>query len=122
MIRENDRVKFWWDFLILCLAIFNSIFIPLTLSFEDINETMKNSIIYVIIDNAANVIFFIDIYLGFNTSYYNPEGEEIFDKKMIRSHYLKGTFIIDFVSTVPFDTIVPGTYFKLLNMLKIIRV
>ena len=36
IIRANDSWKFQWDILILLIAIFNSITIPLTLSFDEI--------------------------------------------------------------------------------------
>ena len=81
MIKQGDQFKFWWDLVILLFAIFNSVFIPLTLSFDEIDDTLRNTIMYVIIDQTANVFFVIDIILGFNTSYYDKEGDEITEKK-----------------------------------------
>ena len=51
-------------------------------------------------------MFFIDIVMNFRTTYFNPRtGEEIIDKKMIVMNYLSGHFIIDLLSTIPFDLI-----------------
>lgn len=48
----------------------------------------------------------MDILLTFRTTYYDPvSGDEIFDTRMIAKRYLMGRFIIDFLSTVPFDNI-----------------
>jgi len=43
IIRQNEGWKFQWDTIILLLAIFNSITIPLTLSYDDIGETLSNN-------------------------------------------------------------------------------
>jgi len=48
----------------------------------------------------------IDIIVVFRTTILDEEsGEEIKDAKIIASSYLKGRFMIDFLSTVPFDSI-----------------
>ena len=61
-IRENDTIKFWWDLLILIIAIFNSLFIPVALSFTQINEVLNESVLYNTIDIASTVFFIIDIF------------------------------------------------------------
>ena len=123
LLRENDTIKFWWDLIILGFAIFNSVFIPMTLSFDEIDDTMRNNLVYNIIDQIANVFYFVDIFLGFNTSYYDDfEGDEIFDKKKIIRHYFFGKFSIDFLSSLPIDQFFPGSPFRIINMLKIVRI
>jgi hypothetical protein len=61
-IRENDTNKFYWDLLILIIAIFNSIFIPVALSFNQINDDLNESVLYKTIDIASTVFFIIDIF------------------------------------------------------------
>ena len=61
-IRENDTNKFYWDLLILIIAIFNSIFIPVALSFNQINDVLNESVLYNTIDIASTVFFIIDIF------------------------------------------------------------
>jgi len=60
-VRANDRKKLYWDIVILMFAIFNSVFIPLSLSFEQIEEELNNIPFYVFLDNAANLFFILDI-------------------------------------------------------------
>lgn len=57
-----------------------------------------------------------------NTTYYDSDGEEIFIKKKIRQNYIQGFFFIDLLSSIPFDLIYSGSLFRLINILKIIRI
>lgn len=53
---------------------------------------------------AVDVVFVLDIFLTFRTTY-NSFGQEIWTPKKIASNYIKGTFILDLVSVIPFDEI-----------------
>jgi len=121
-IRQNDSWKFWWDSVILIIAVFNSVTIPLTLSFDEISETLSNSNYYNWINMTSAVFFILDILLQMNTTYYDNDGEEIFDKKKIRLHYMLGMFMIDLVSSIPIEIFFPGHILRMVNILKIIRV
>ena len=55
-----------------------------------------------------------------NTTYYDNDGEEIDDKKKIIKHYVKGMFIVDLLSAIPWEY-TPSTTLRLLNILKIVR-
>ena len=123
-IRENDGLKFYWDTVILILALFNSITIPLTIFFEDINTDFSSSEAYNIVNIVATAFFFLDILFQMNTTYYNSDGDEIYDKKKIIKNYLTGMFIIDFLSSLPMEyiTIEGWEALRLINILKIIRV
>lgn len=57
-----------------------------------------------------------------NTTYYDSDGQEIFNKRKIRLNYLFGMFFIDLVSSLPIEIILPGSYLRMFNILKIIRV
>jgi hypothetical protein len=121
-IRQNDPWKLYWDSIILGFAIFNSITIPLALSFEEINETLYANKLYVIIDTASIVFFLSDIFFQMNTTYYDSDGEEIFQKSKIRKNYLFSSFTIDLLSSLPIEILFPGSVLRILNVLKIIRV
>ena len=80
-------------------------------------------------NSVIDFIFGVDIYIQFKTTYYDPlSGDEIFDKKIIRSNYLTGRFIVDLLATVPFDSIVflitrqKSEILPLFSLLKLIRV
>lgn len=83
-------------------ALFNSFTVPVDMGFEP--EFLK--LPYVVIANYfIDFIFFVDILIAFRTVYINDRGEEVKDGRMIAMNYLKSTFIIDFLATVPFDNI-----------------
>ena len=121
-IRANDSWKIWWDAGILIFAIFNSVTIPLTISFEKINEQFRDNQIYNIFNLASNIFFILDIVLQMNTTYYDSDGDEIFNKQKIRTHYLFSGFFIDFFSSFPVDYMIQGSLLRLVNILKINRV
>jgi hypothetical protein len=123
LIRANDTWKFWWDIIILLLAFFNSFTIPLSLaSFDQLADSMAESQAYQIVNIGSAVFFVIDIVLQMNTSYYNQEGEEILDKKKIRTHYFFGMFPIDLISSVPIETFLGKHPLRVINILKIVRI
>jgi hypothetical protein len=57
-----------------------------------------------------------------NTTYYDSDGQEIFNKRKIRLNYLFGMLTVDVVSSIPIEIILPGSYLRMFNILKIIRV
>lgn len=105
-------------------AIFNSLTIPLTLSFDQIDKDLRELWLYIAVDTVGTAFFVIDIFLNMNTSYYDSDGEEVFSKRRIRRNYLLGLFPIDFLSSIPFDSLCPPlpTSFKIINILKIVRI
>ena len=71
----------------------------------------------------TNVVFFIDIFVIFNTAYFDNHSEEVINRRRIAIRYMKGMFLIDLISSLPFGQLAPNTQqVKLFNMLKIIRV
>ena len=52
-----------------------------------------------------DLIFLLDIVINFHTSLVGPGGEVITDPKVIRMSYIKGWFVVDLVSCLPYDLI-----------------
>ena len=58
------------------------------------------------LNHFIDIMFFFDIVMNFRTTYFNRRtGVEIMEKPLIVKNYLKGAFIIDLLSTIPFDII-----------------
>ena len=91
-----------WDYLVILMAIYSVIFVSLELSFEQ----MVESEFWKIICHIADVCFFIDILIIFRTAIFNEQRELITDSGKIATAYLRGSFSIDFLSTVPLDSMV----------------
>ena len=115
-LRANDPSKIMWDSFILVIAIYNSITVPLEICFAPEIEEVLAKFHYSTIDNVFTAIFFIDILLNANTTFYDTDGEEIFEKKKIWKQYLFGAFSIDLLSSLPLND-----GFKIVNILKIVR-
>ena len=76
---EKGRIN--WDLCIIVLAIFNSITIPIQLSFK---PPFLDSVMIRYINNMIDLCFILDIVLTFRTTYFNPiTGDEINEPKMI---------------------------------------
>jgi hypothetical protein len=58
-----------------------------------------------LIDNIINYLFWFDMILCFFSAYYNDEGELVHDFENVSINYLKGWFIIDLISNLPWDSI-----------------
>ncbi len=100
MIRCNDPIKFWWDVLVLCLAIFICYLLPVEVAFE---PSFGHTIWWKAVEYFIEVVFAIDVLVHFNTSLYNTDGNEVFDYKHIALDYLSEMhFWIDMIATIPF--------------------
>ena len=109
------------------LAIYNCIWTPLTVSF-DWAIMMGKTTEFLIIENSIMIVYILDIVVQFLTSYYNVQtGDEINKPKMIAKKYIRGEFVIDFLSTFPFryfnvDSGVYHTITKICSLLKVLRI
>lgn len=126
MISQNDPRKTNWELFVIVLALYNSFFIPFDLSFE---PEFLGGVDFLLLNTVIDLMFFIDIFVSFRTSFYHPiTGDEINDLKIIRMNYLKGRFAIDFLSTVPFDNILllftqaKNKILAMFSLLKLFRV
>ena len=75
------------------------------------------------------MIFLIDVILTFRTTYLDTrDGKEETDTHKIAATYLRGSFTIDFASSVPFSSFVPagqktlGSILNMLGLLKLLRI
>ena len=77
-----------------------------------------------IFDSFVDLVFFVDLFINFRTSYISTStGEEIFEPKMIARRYMTGRFLIDFLSTIPFDKLASDSdVLPIFGMLKLARV
>ncbi|CAH8500248.1 unnamed protein product [Dicrocoelium dendriticum] len=57
------------------------------------------------VEILVDVMFFVDIFINFRTTYVNKNDEVVSHPRRIATHYLKGWFFIDLVAAIPFDLI-----------------
>ena len=83
------------------IATWNALVLPIELAFEpEITQSPENGTLNAIID----FLFLIDIIVVFRTSIIGDNGEIVTDQKTIAIKYLKGSFWIDILSTIPLDS------------------
>ena len=83
------------------IATWNALTLPIELAFQpEITQSSENSTLNAIID----FLFLIDIIIVFRTTIIGDNGEIVTDQKTIAIKYLKGSFMIDLLSTIPLDS------------------
>ena len=121
IIKYNAKGKLNWDLMIIALAIFNSLLIPINVSF---NPDFTNTFIYKLINSGIiNIIYFLDILINFMTSVLHIKtGQEIVEfKKIAQLYFFSIRFWFDFISSIPWDLIGGPDFLGLLGLLKISR-
>ena len=99
-----------WNNVVTILALYNSIVIPVQLLYgENGYSEMRGSEVH-FIDACVDLFFLMDIIVRFRTTFLDPkEAVEIRDPHIIGLRYIKGTFTLDFISSVPFSSIIPAS-------------
>ena len=119
----SSKFRLRWDIYIIIAAIYNTITIPLDIAFK---PSILNSVGITIMESFIDLSFFIDMLINFRTSYISTKtGEEIKDTYLIAKKYIfGGRFVIDFLSSIPFDKLAgaQNDILPMLGMLKLVRV
>ncbi|CAD8096961.1 unnamed protein product [Paramecium primaurelia] len=105
IIMPNNKYKQYWDVVLFLILIYVSIFTPFKIGFVQDGEYLT----WDYLDNAIDFIFMTDIILTFLSAAYDDEGNLITERKAIILNYLKGWFIIDLMSSIPFYFILNDT-------------
>jgi hypothetical protein len=123
ILRESGAIRLTWDISVIFFAIYNSIMTPFVIAF---NPSWQSDMYIIAIDWIINVFFIVDIGINFRTTYTNTKtGLEVWNPKKIAKHYvLGGKFIIDLLSSIPFDSvpIESISFLNVIGMLKIVRI
>ena len=56
-----------------------------------------------VVDSVVDVVFFVDILLNFHMTFVGSAGEIVSEPRIIRMNYLKGWFVVDLLSCLPYD-------------------
>ncbi len=99
-IDPDSTFKTVWDVFLTIFIFYQMVYIPLQMSFE-----LPDNNFIIVLDLIQTFYFLADILINFHTAY-SSEGLLVVDHKKIAIHYLKTWFIIDFVSSIPFDLLI----------------
>lgn len=96
----KNKYKQYFDLLIVILLIYTATLVPyFTVFFDDVAEGQFA------FDLCVDVFFAIDIVLTFFTAYNETSDTVVVSRSKIALRYLKGTFLLDVLTTIPFQLI-----------------
>ncbi|XP_074634713.1 potassium/sodium hyperpolarization-activated cyclic nucleotide-gated channel 2-like isoform X1 [Acropora palmata] len=104
IIHPLSAFRLYWDLIILALLIVNMFVLPLAIAFFIDDMSSK----WVAVNLASDGILLLDIVLNFKTGVLVHGTPNIFilDPKKIAMRYARGWFMIDLISSFPFDYVV----------------
>ncbi|XP_067281365.1 potassium/sodium hyperpolarization-activated cyclic nucleotide-gated channel 2 isoform X2 [Pseudorasbora parva] len=102
IIHPYSDFRFYWDLVILCLMMGNLIILPWGITFfED-----QNTLPWITFNVASDTLFLADLVFNFRTGIMEGDNSQIIlDPQVISRRYLRGWFMIDFISSIPVDYI-----------------
>lgn len=101
VIHPFSTFRWYWDILLVAFISLHVILLPVNIAF--LSDDL--SIHWLVINGMSDLFFVIDIFLNFRTGLVDPNNKDevILDAEIIRRTYLRGWFIIDLLSSLPFD-------------------
>ncbi len=120
-IDMNSKWKMIFDFIVILATLIYCMKIIYQLSFLGLDANNVDTIADKIFDYVIIILNAVYIVLNFFHSYLDKNtGEIVTNPKTIAKKYLKGWFLIDFISSFPFELIWESSY--VLRLLRIIRI
>ena len=107
-ILPNSKFIIIIDAVILMLTLWSMVYKPLYLVLDncDIKNTVNTISFYNISNLFIDGLFIFDLIINFFKAYYNFDEQLVSKANLIFCHYIKGYFIIDLVSAIPYYTII----------------
>eukprot|EP00752_Nemacystus_decipiens_P018412 g16511.t1 len=122
VVLPNAGWKQKWDTFGAVLIALSVITVPFRIGFDALPEGG-----WVVVDWVTDCTFAVDIVLNFRMAYVNGH-VLVTSPNLMASHYLRGWFTTDFLSTVPFDRIMSlslgdenSRVFRSLKLVKVVR-
>ena len=96
---DSNSIYIFDLIIILCISI-SIVYVPLKISFHKNNCESLNTIEIIILD-FIDIIYLIDLIIGFYRGYYNSDFKVVKNSKLIINKYLSTYFIYDLISALP---------------------
>ncbi|XP_077451915.1 potassium/sodium hyperpolarization-activated cyclic nucleotide-gated channel 3-like [Stigmatopora argus] len=125
IIHPYSDFRFYWDLTMLLLMVGNLIIIPVGITFFKDEHTPP----WIVFNVVSDTFFLMDLVLNFRTGIVKEDNTEIvLDPQKIKTKYLKGWFVVDFISSIPVDYIflivetrIDSDFYKTARALRIVR-
>jgi len=118
VFHPYEPVRLGWDAIVMIIMIYCIVQIPYRICFE-MDEAANNT--WSKVDLTADIFFMIDICLQFNTGYIN-KSQFICSRRKIAMKYIKSWFIIDVITSIPFDMIFSSIRGNIQTLAKLLRI
>jgi potassium voltage-gated channel Eag-related subfamily H protein 7 len=99
LIMPETALMQKWDMVILSCLFFTATVTPYEVAFMD---TEINGMFFV--NRLVDLCFLLDMFLNFILMYHNEDGRLIRSRRLITKRYLKGWFLLDFITILPYDS------------------
>ena len=99
-IHPLARGKRIWDAFLAVAVIYNAVFCPFHLAFN-VRMSSFHELMYRVVD----VVFIVDIFVNFNTGFYDAGNNLVMDRQRISDRYITSWFSIDVISSIPLDLV-----------------
>ncbi|GMI30186.1 hypothetical protein TeGR_g14642, partial [Tetraparma gracilis] len=104
-IHPNDKNYYRWYTFTLFLVVYNSLMLPWNLMFLSEEESDTTSFVFWF-ETIIDFMFMLDIWVTFRTGLLDDHGNVVCTRTLIRNQYIKGAFVMDVMSSIPFDLVV----------------
>jgi len=118
VVHPSAKWKAMWDLFVGALIVYSVVSVPFRIGFD--YEAQPGSGFW-IFDWFVDCSFMLDMVVALRTAYVQTDGRLISDDQSIALAYLRGSFGVDFASTMPWDKILTGDP-SMLRATKLLRV
>eukprot|EP00929_Paragymnodinium_shiwhaense_P076771 TRINITY_DN3951_c0_g1_i9.p1 TRINITY_DN3951_c0_g1~~TRINITY_DN3951_c0_g1_i9.p1 ORF type:complete len:790 (+),score=108.57 TRINITY_DN3951_c0_g1_i9:129-2498(+) len=125
MLSPDSRFRCTWDAILMTLCCYLVVSLPFLVAFDSyVSEAVMSSLdsLHLSID----VLFLCDVVLNFRTGHF-VGAQLVMDPRIVAKNYLRSWFVLDVISSVPFETISQGALptfrpLKLMKLAKLARI
>ena len=124
VLHPHGNLRISWDCIVMIILIYTCIEIPFSLAFE-IKLSLADP--FGALALFIDCLLLFDICLNFRTAYFDDYDHQllIFDPPRIAKKYFRSWFLLDFITSIPFEFILPenaaGNLPSLIKILRIFR-
>jgi hypothetical protein len=101
VFHPSCTFKKWWNLVLVLLLVYTATVMPFRIAFED--DRYRGN--WLPVELIVDILFWLDIFINFFSAYENNAGTIISNRRKICKNYLTGWFVLDVVSSFPFDLI-----------------
>lgn len=103
LLYPTDRLRSWWDALILLLVMYSALVLPYIVAFVSVEDARE----WNILDYAVDFVFLADVVLNFRSAFVDEVSKELVDTPAeISARYMQLPFWIDLPASLPLRFIV----------------